>query len=199
MAGHLAVVGERLNRTSVEDLTLDRASLQDRALHVVELVETRREEILERRRDGDLAVVAAAIATISVTNRGFPPEVRTIFSRRSAVNGSGMSRSTSTARQRLERDGERPLRAALGELGAGEAEEQDGRAGESRVTCSTRSRNVGSPHWMSSNTQTSGACSSSSLRKAQAISSAEVRCSVSPSSARMEAASAGSEGTWRAA
>ena len=48
---------------------------------------------------------------------------------------------------------------------------------ESSATCSTRSRNVCSPHWMSSKTTTSGssaAARSSVLRKAQAISSADV-------------------------
>ena len=66
---------------------------------------------------------------------------------------------------------------------------------ESSATCSMRSRNVSSPHWMSSNRTTSGACSSSSLRNAQPISSAEVPVAVSPSSERMAAAAAGSDGS----
>ena len=53
---------------------------------------------------------------------------------------------------------------------------------ESSATCSIRSWKVSSPHWMSSNTTTSGrsdAASSSVLRKAQAISSADVAASLS--------------------
>ena len=49
---------------------------------------------------------------------------------------------------------------------------------ESSATCSIRSRNVSSPHWMSSKTTTSGrsaAACSSVLRNAQAISSADRR------------------------
>ena len=48
---------------------------------------------------------------------------------------------------------------------------------DSSATCSIRSRNVSSPHWMSSNTTTSGlsaAACSSVLRNAHAISSADV-------------------------
>ena len=65
------------------------------------------------------------------------------------------------------------------------------------ATCSIRSRNVSSPHWMSSKTTTSGrsaAACSSVLRNAQAISSADVAASVSPSSERIATAAASSEG-----
>ena len=65
------------------------------------------------------------------------------------------------------------------------------------ATCSIRSRNVCSPHWMSSNTTTSGrsaAACSSVLRKAHAISSAEVAASLSPSSERIATAAASSGG-----
>ena len=65
---------------------------------------------------------------------------------------------------------------------------------EISATPSTRSRKVCSPHWMSSRTTTSGACSSSSLRNAQAISSADVALLVSPSSDRIAAAAVGSDG-----
>ena len=63
------------------------------------------------------------------------------------------------------------------------------------ATCSIRSRNVSSPHWMSSKTTTSGrsaAACSSVLRNAQAISSADVAASVSPSSERIATAAASS-------
>ena len=59
---------------------------------------------------------------------------------------------------------------------------------ERSATCSIRSRNVSSPHWMSSKTTTSGrsaAACSSVLRNAQAISSADVGASLSPSSERI--------------
>ena len=65
---------------------------------------------------------------------------------------------------------------------------------ESSATPSTRSRKVCSPHWMSSRTTTSGACSSSSFLNAQAISSADVPASVSPVSDRTAEAAVGSEG-----
>ena len=60
---------------------------------------------------------------------------------------------------------------------------------------SIRSRNVSSLHWMSSKTTASGrsaAACSSVLRKAQAISSADVVASVSPSSERIAAAASSS-------
>ena len=83
----------------------------------------------------------------------------------------------------------RPSRAAVEQLRAAPCRAAgSARRGERSATCSTRSRNVSSPQWRSSKTQTSGrscACSSSSLRKAQAISSADVAASLSPSSERI--------------
>ena len=70
-----------------------------------------------------------------------------------------------------------------------------GASAESSAVDSTRSRNVSSPHWMSSNTTTSGACSSSSFRNAQAISSPLVPTSDSPRSDRIAAAATGSDGS----
>ena len=69
---------------------------------------------------------------------------------------------------------------------------------ESSATCSIRSWKVSSPHWMSSNTTTSGrsdAACSSVLRNAQAISSADVAASLSPSSERIAAAACSSAGS----
>ncbi len=66
---------------------------------------------------------------------------------------------------------------------------------ERRATCSIKSQKVCSPRWMSSKTTTTGRCAaacSSVLRKAQAISSAEVAASLSPSRERIAAAAAGS-------
>jgi hypothetical protein len=66
---------------------------------------------------------------------------------------------------------------------------------ESSPVDSTSPRNVSSPHWMSSKTTTSGACSSSNFLNAQAISSPLVETSDSPSSDRIAAAAAGSDGS----
>ena len=127
---HRAAVRERLDRAAVEDLALDRAPLQHGALA--------RPRAGRAARRGALAGsvgrrprprLSAAIATISVTNRGFPPEARAIFARSSSVSLSGISASNVCFRQRLEPERDRPLRAALGQLRPGEAEEQDRRAG----------------------------------------------------------------------
>ncbi len=112
---------------------------------------------------------------------------------------SGMSSSTSSSRRGSSR-------SVTGQ--AGRRSPSSGRAMQSSridapedrsATCSIRSRNVSSPHWMSSKTTTSGrsaAACSSVLRKAQAISSAaRRRLRSSPSSERIAAAAASSGGS----
>ena len=110
-----------------------------------------------------------------------------------------MSSATSSSASGSSRIVTGQARAALGELRAGRgrgAGSTRRRRGARRAR--SRSRNVSSPHWMSSKTTTSGrsaAACSSVLRNAQAISSADVAASVSPSNARIADAAASSEGS----
>ncbi len=52
---HLSVGGERLDGSAVEDLALDRAALEHRALVRIELVEAGRKQRPQAGRDGDVA------------------------------------------------------------------------------------------------------------------------------------------------
>ena len=102
--------GERLDGAAVEDLALDRTSLEHGALGALELVEPRGEERLQRRRDDDLALASPRPSPPSrSTKRGFPPAARAIRSRRSSVSLPGSARRP-PFRQRLEPERDRPLR-----------------------------------------------------------------------------------------
>ena len=97
-------------------------------------------------------------------------------------------------RQRPEHERDRPLAAALRELGPGEAEEEDRRAGrEQRDVLDQVEERLLAPLDVVED-ETSGACSSSSLRNAQAISSADVASSVSPQERADRRGRGGSEG-----
>ena len=130
---------------------------------------------------------------------GLPPAARAILARSSSGDPLRDQLVDVLVAQRLEPQRHRPGGAALGQLRAAPCRAAgSGRREERSATCSIRSRNVCSPHWMSSKTTTSGrsaAACSSVLRKAQAISSADVAASVSPSSERIAAAAASSEGS----
>ena len=123
---------------------------------------------------------------------GLPPAARAIRSRSSAETPSPISASACSG-------GSGSSRSVPGQPGrrstsSGRAmhRSSSGAPAESSAVDSIRSRNVSSPHWMSSKTTTSGACSSSSFRNAQAISSPLVPTSDSPSSERIAAAATGS-------
>ena len=166
---------ERLHGAAVEDLALDRPALQHPPLGRVELVEARRQQRLQRRRHLDLAVPPRwLIATISLMNSGLPAAAAAILAPQLLRHASPIRLAVSSL-SGLEPHGHRPGGAAVEQLRAApcRAAESEHRL-ERSATCSIRSRNVSSPHWMSSNTTTSGACSSSSFRNAQPISSAEV-------------------------
>ena len=136
-------------------------------------------------------------ASISSMNSGFPPAVSAILppsssGTRSAINSTTWASSSG------------PSLSATGQLGLSSV--SSGRATQSRTiglpvdsnaTCSTRSRNVCSPHWMSSKTTTNGssaAALSSVLRNAHAISSADVGSWLSPSRDRIAATAVSSAG-----
>ena len=107
---------------------LDGTSLEHGALDGLELVEARGEKCPERRRDRTSPFASAAIATISITNSGFPPAARTICRRKSSGNASGSARrrpAPPTARA----GARRATRAAIEELRPSQAEEQDRRPG----------------------------------------------------------------------
>ena len=137
----------------------------------------------------------AAIASISEMNSGLPPAARAIRSRSSPETASPISASACSGGQRLQP--QRPGQPGRRSTSSGRAmhRSRSGAPAESSAVDSTRSRNVSSPHWMSSKTTTSGACSSSSFRNAQAISSPLVATSDSPKSERIAAAATGSDGS----
>ena len=189
---HLGLAREGLHRSAVEDLALDRSTFEYRSLRELQLVEASGEQGLQGRWHDR---VAACLAGSALMKRGLPPEAWMMFSRRSAEITSGISSSTccsasGSRRSATGHSGRRPMRLARAIQRSKMAA-----PAESNATCSTRSRKVSSAQWRSSKTQTSGASSSSSLRKAQAISSAEVPSSVWPSRERREAAAAGSDGS----
>ena len=196
---HLGLLGcERLHGAAVEDLALDRAPLEHAPLGRLELIQARREQRLQRGRDDHVAVrlaghrqhlldeerVAAGGARDLVAQlagdllRDQLVDVRVAAAARAEASPArwGGARRAPAA----------PCRAAGSTRPDGQ--ERD---------VLDRSRNVSSPHWMSSKTTTSGrsaAACSSVLRNAQAISSADVAASVSPSSERIAAAAASSGG-----
>ena len=156
----------------------------------VELVEPRGEQRLDRRRNGDARPAdSRTSASISSTNSGLPSAavadaLASFGSRprrraaRDQLVGLGRVERLEQHRRRVQLAAA-PARAAVEQLRPRQAEEQDRRVARQSAMCSTRSRNVGSAQWMSSKTTTSGrsaAAASSSLRTAQAISSADARC-----------------------
>ena len=83
---------ERLHGPAVEDLALDGSPLEHLALGVVELVEARRQQRLQRGGTSTSAC-SAAIASISEMNSGLPPAACAIRSRSSPATPSPMSAS----------------------------------------------------------------------------------------------------------
>ena len=166
----------------MEDLPLDRAPLEHRSLALSSW--SRRAARRASATAGTTTSPSAseAIATISVTNSGFPPAARAIRLAEVGRNVSGISSSTASCDRGSRRQRDGPVGAALGQLGPGEAEEEERRAAREQRDMLDEVEEGLSPHWMSSKRQTSGACSSSSLRNAHAISSDEAPAAVSPSS-----------------
>ena len=126
---HLAVVREGLDGAAVEDLPLDRAPLEHRALRGVELVEAGGEQGLERRRDGDLAFCLRGHRH----HLGHEQRVAARPRGRSARGGlrrrpSGISSSTSVSGSGSSRSSTGQSARPLGQFRPGEAEQQHRRA-----------------------------------------------------------------------
>ena len=173
---HLRLLGsERLDGAAVEDLALDRAALEHAALgpsswssraasSAFSVGGTSTSRILGRHREhlGDEERIAAGGAgdpLAQLAGHGVADQ-RVGLLRAEAVRVAAHRASPGAAPP-----------APAGPC----TRSRSGAPAESSAVDSTRSRNVSSPHWMSSNTTTSGACSSSSLRNAHAISSPLVR------------------------
>src|SRR5262245_24072425 len=185
---------ERPDGAAVEDLSLHRAPLQHTPLGVVELVEARLEEGTQGRRHVHLALLGGDREHLRQEERIAAGRLRDAPAERGRQLVTDQLLHV-LGRKRLESKRDRPLAPSRDEVRPARAEQQDRAPDERRPAASTRSRNVSSPQWMSSNRQMSGACSRSSLRNAHAISSALVAAVVSPTSDRSAVAATGSEGT----
>ena len=125
----------------------------------------------ERRRHLDLAAACRQRQHLGDEQR-VPAGSAAIASRRSS--GRLRDQRVRVAGQRLEPERDRPSAPRSSSSGRAMHSSRIGAPAESRRDASTRSRKASSPHCRSSKTTTSGACSSSSLRNAHAISSALV-------------------------
>ena len=145
------------------------------ALARLELVEAGGEQSPQRRRDVDLALRLAGHGEHLGDEERVAAGRAAIRSRSSAGSCSPISSSTSSSRQRLEPDRHRPRGAAVEQLRPGNAE-RAGSARRRRAAPRARRGRGTSPRPTGCRRRrtTSGACSSSSLRNAQAISSADV-------------------------
>ena len=135
-----------------------------------------------------------SISSISSTKRGLPSAASAILPRTSSPSSVRPSRFSIRMPHSSSASGSSRMVAALslpppqaGRKSRSSARPmQTSRIGASRdqsAMCSTRSRNVGSAHWTSSKTITSGcsrACASKSLRTAQNVSSPPADVSVTP-------------------
>ena len=149
---------------------------------LLEPVEAGRQERLQRRRDDHLAVAGhrqhLADEERVAAGRSRDPLAQRLVD---AFPGSAARRPGPGSGSRRSEIGQVGRRSASS--GRARQRSRSGEPEERSATCSTRSRNVSSPQWMSSKTTASGcaaAACSSVLRKAQAISSAEVAASASP-------------------
>ena len=121
------------------------------------------------------------IASISAMKSGLPPAAAAILARSSSGTAVADQAGRVLAAERLEPHRHRPGGAALEQLRAGDADEQErGAAGEQRHDARPGRGTSPHPTGCRRRATTSGACSSSSLRNAQAISSADVPASDSP-------------------
>ena len=193
---HLRLLrGQRLYGAAVEDLAFDRAALEHPSLGRVELVEPRRQQRLQRRRHLDLASHLLGHRE-HLTNEervagGGGRDPRTQLLRHVCPDQIGRVGAV----ERLEPGRDRPGGAAVEQLRPGHTEQQQrGTAREQSARARSGRGRSARPTGCRRTTTTSGACSSSSLRNAQPISSADVPPSLSPSSERSAAAAAGSVG-----
>ena len=116
--------GERLHGAAMEDLPFDRAPLEDTSLRSLELIQPRRQQRPESGRDDDLAFRIGG-------HRQHLADEERVAARRArdplaqlAAEVLRHQRSDVVVAEGLEAERHRPGRAALRELGTGEAEEQ---------------------------------------------------------------------------
>ena len=126
---HLAAVRERLDCAAVEDLALDRASLQHGALLARELVESRGEHGLQGRRYDYLALAGHGHRHHLGDEQGVPAGGAGDPLAQVVCEGLRDQLVDVCLRQRIEPERDRPLRAALREFGSSEAEDEDRRGG----------------------------------------------------------------------
>ena len=123
---HLGLLGgERLNGTSVEYLTLDRASLDHAPLGRRELVDTRREQRLQRGRHDHLAVRFAGHGEHLLDEEGVAPRGASDRVAQLADDALRDQLVDVSVAQGFEPKRHRPCRAALRELRPRDAEQQD--------------------------------------------------------------------------
>ena len=192
---HLGVTRRKyLNGAVVEDLAFDRAQLEDGPLGRLELVEPRREQCAESRRDTQVAVRFAGHGQHLLDEERIA--ARGVGDPSAHIRGEALDDELVDLGvvERPDPKSNGPCGTAIRELGPGQAQQEDRRVGGKKRDVLDQVEERPSPHWMSSKTTTRGACSSSSLRTAQAISSADVGASVSPRSDPIAAAAASSEG-----
>ena len=178
VASLLAFVGsEGLHGAAVEDL----ASIEPRSSTTRSSGSrwsSRAASNLDRRRHDDLRSGARpSIATISSTKSGFPPAVRGSDARRPSSQRSRESVVDQQLAGILVSGSSRRVTGQPGRRSrkSGRAQRQQDRGSlESRATCSTRSRKVSSPTGCRRGRRRAERPLSSSLRKAQAISSPDV-------------------------
>ena len=181
---HLGLAGcERLHGTSMEDLPLDRAPLEHAPLGRLELVEARAQQRSQRRRDDHVTLRVAGDGQHLLDEQRIAARGPRDLLAQIVADPLRNELVDVFVAQGLEPKRHRPGRAALGNSGRAMQNSRIDAPEDRSAMCSIRSRNVSSPHWMSSKTTTTGrsaAACSSVLRKAQAISSADVAASVSP-------------------
>ena len=141
---------QRLHGAAMEDLALDRASLEHAPLGLVELVEAGCEQRLQRRRHVDLLVPGGHREHLRDEER---------VAGRSVGDPLAQLRRDARPRSACPRLPERAARSRSVPGQPGRRSTSSGRAmhrsssgapAESSAVDSTRSRNVSSPHWMSS-------------------------------------------------
>ena len=179
---------ERLHGATVENLALDRPAFEHSALGVIELIETHREQRPQRGRHLDLGALGRDRQHLGDEER-VAARHGAIRSRRARPTASPISVSVCSGSSGCRNCGAGQVGRRSISSGRAMHSSNNGAPADRSAIASTRSRNVSSPHCRSSNTTTSGACSSSSLRNAHAICvAARRRARDSPSKERIAAA-----------
>jgi hypothetical protein len=172
-------------------LAFDSTALEDAAFGDLELIEASREQSLQRGRNDHLAVPVAGHRQHLLDEERVAAPRRGDLRAELAWDAFRDELLDVFVGQWLEPERHRPGGAASAELRPRHAEQQDRFADDRRATCSIRSRNVSSPHWMSSKTTRSGRSAEACFQRLADGPGDLLRgccCWVSPSSDRMAAA-----------